>query len=187
MAHSDHIEKMKVTCIDLAKIEKSDTHALAAKLSELNLDYMKDLRDRGRHCFHGALLISIIGSVFFFIALYFMMKNTLQFPKLTLVAGTSIQLVSCIGFYIYARTTKEFFAFHAGLERLNRFLLANTICEKLDLSGGGEMRKKLVEIMASAPPLSMSLIEGGRSEADQIETEAATTTAVPRELVTTKN
>lgn len=192
MANSDHIEKLKQTCKDLAEIREGDTHKLAATLWEQGMNYMSDVRQRARRSFFAASIISVVGTGFFFTALYFMMKGTLEFPKLTLIAGTSIQLVSGIGFYLYAKTTKEFFAFHLCLERLNRYLLANTICEKLSESLKHEMRKELIHIIASAPPLSVSLVERGESDTDRMETETVTGTGQPassfaREFVTANN
>src|SRR6185369_8477698 len=116
MANSNHIEKLKQSCKDLAEIREGDTHKLAANLWEQGMNYMSDVRARARRSFVMASVFSCVGIVFFFAALYLMIKHTLEFPKLTLLAGTSIQVVSGIGFYLYAKTTKEFFAFHLCLE-----------------------------------------------------------------------
>ncbi len=188
MANQDHLEAMKEMCKSLAEVPTGETNRLAAKLWELSMHYMDDVRERARRSFVSALLISFVGIAFFFLALGLMVFGLLPFSRLTLIAGMSIQVVSAIGFYLYAQTTKEFFTFHLCLERANRYLLANTICEKMEQPYRDQTRSKLVHLIASAPPLSVSLVEHGVSDTAHTETQSTSTTSQPasvnRELVT---
>ena len=179
----DRLAQMKETCRSLAEVTEGNTHQLAAKLWELGLSYMDDFHFRTKRSLYSALVIAVGGIGFFYFALVLMLSNKLQSPKLTLIAGVSIQIISGIGFYLYARTAREFFAFHVCLERVNRFLLANTICQNLDQPLRDKMRRELVHLIVSAPPLSMSEHstplsgeERGELVIEKAETEASTST-----------
>lgn len=169
MAKSNEHEEVIKACKSIAETEGKDTHKLAAHIWELSLRYMGDVRARAARSFYSALAIAIVGLIFFFTALGLMLAGSLPFSRLTLIAGMSIQVVSAMGFYLHGKTTKEFFAFHVCLERANRFLLANTICENLGEPAKDKIRSKLVLLIASAPALSTSLVERGESADDNLE------------------
>ena len=158
-------------CESIANTSEKDTNRLAAHLWELGVGYMDDVRARASRSFVWALVIAILGIGFFFTALGAMMFGKLPFSRLALIAGMSIQVVSAIGFYLYGKTTKEFFAFHVCLERSNRLLLANTICENLSPPARDTVRSELVRLIAAAPPLSMSLVERGEPGYFSMETK----------------
>jgi hypothetical protein len=173
MLKSTHLDEMMQECQRIAEVHKGDTHKLAAHLWQLGVTYMEDVRKRARYSFISALVISLLGIGFFFYALRLMLSHNLPFSRLTLIAGVSIQVVSGIGFYLHGKTQKEFFAFHVCLERANRYLLANTICDNLSDDYRDKVRSKLVRRIAGAPPLSMSLVEAGESVADKLEPEVS--------------
>jgi len=155
----DPLEHMKETCRKLGGINKGNTNELAASLWELSINYFQAVCDQAQRSFYSALLAAAIGIAFLFTALGLMMFGKLPFSKLTLIAGMSIQVISAIGFYLYARTSRQFGAFHVCLERANRFLLANSMCDALDPAHKDEVREKLIIIMAEAPLLSLDLVE----------------------------
>jgi hypothetical protein len=168
---SPHLEEMETTCESIAGVNVGETHKLASKLWDLSINYFKDVRKQAQQSFYSALGAAIVGTIFFFLALYLMMNGQVPFSKLSLIAGMMIQIISAINFYLYAKTSKQFSMFHACLERANRFLLANTICENLDDENKQEMRKEIIRIIATAPLLTLALVEHGipTSESDQRE------------------
>jgi hypothetical protein len=157
----DPLECMMEACRRLGEVDEGNTHELAASLWEVSISYFKDVRAQAQRSFYSALFAAAIGVAFFFTALGLMMFEKLPFSKLTLTAGMSIQVISAIGFYLYARTSRQFATFHVCLERANRFLLANSICEELDPAHRDEIRKKLIILVAEAPLLSLDLVEHG--------------------------
>ncbi len=95
------------------------------------------------------------------------MMGQLSFSKLSLVAGVNIQVFSAIGFYLYAKTSQQFASFHVCLERANRFLLANTMCDEIeDTNKKDDMRTTLIGIIARAPLLSFDVVEHGGPNID---------------------
>src|SRR5262249_20371616 len=79
------------------------------------------------------------------------------------VAGGLMQFISGINFYLYFRAGRQFASFHVCLERTNRFLLANTLCEKLADPVRDEVRRELVHIIATAPMLTLDVATGEQS------------------------
>lgn len=161
---SPYLTEMVTTCDSLAGVHVGETHKLAAKLWNLSINYFKDVRRQAQQSFNCALIAASVGTIFFFFALYLMMNGQVPFSKLSLIAGMTIQVISGINFYLYAKTSKQFATFHVCLERANRFLLANTICENLDTADKQKMRKELIHIIATAPLLSFDLVEHGRAK-----------------------
>lgn len=160
---SKTMDNIAQKCKDLATVPKGNTNELAAHLWGISTSYYKDVRNQSQKGFKWALMTAIVGMVLFFAALGLMMSNHLSFTKLSIVGGVLTQIISGIMFYLYAQTSKQLFAFHVCLERANRFLLTNTICESLT-DGKDEMRQELIRIIAKAPVLSRTLVENGEPE-----------------------
>jgi hypothetical protein len=74
-----------------------------------------------------------------------------------------IEAISAIGFYLYGRAASQFGSFHICLERMNRFLIANSMCESMEPQKRDEVRSALVDVMAHAPLLTFDIMSGGRS------------------------
>ena len=165
MSSPGAIDALKSACASIAKVPLNEPHQLAAKLWELSIDYFDIVRKQAQHSFRSALGFSILGTIFFFFALILMMRNQVPFSRLTLMAGVIVQVISAINFYLYAKTARQFAAFHACLERANRFLLANSLCEQLGNSKDG-MRAELIRIIANAPLLSSDLVEHAMPRGD---------------------
>lgn len=62
--------------------------------------------------------------------------------------------------YLYLQTARQFAAFHTCLERTNRFLMANAMCEHLG-ERQDEMRAELIRTIANAPLLTQNLLQKG--------------------------
>ena len=157
---TDPLKRMDEACKELSTVDK-DVNKLASTLWKLSISYFKDVRRQALWSFWMALIAAAIGIGLFVLALFLMMSGGLVSSKLSLIASLNIEIVSVIGFYLYARTSHQFAAFHACLERANRFLLANTMCEKLDDAVRDEARRELIRIIAKAPLLSVDIVEHG--------------------------
>jgi hypothetical protein len=158
---TDPLKRMDEACKEISTADQ-DVNELAATLWKLSINYFKDVRHQALMSFWMALIAAVIGIGLFITALLLMMSGRLTSPKLSLIASLNIEIVSAIGFYLYARTSHQFAAFHACLERANRFLLTNTMCEKLDDKRlRDRTRSELIQIVANAPLLSVDMVEHG--------------------------
>lgn len=152
------LKKLQRECEELAKTDAGDTHGIASLLQQMMLDYYADVRKQAQQSFRSALVAAGIGTLFFVYAAVRQMDTGAA--TLTVIAGSLVQVISAINFFLYARAAKQFGAFHICLERTNRFLLANTLCENLRSPLKDDVRKELINIVAQAPMLTMSVITG---------------------------
>jgi hypothetical protein len=77
--------------------------------------------------------------VFFFAAVAVALLQGLTLASIVpLISGAVVEVVSGVVFYLYGKTTSQLSSFHSRLELLQRYLLANSLCEGLD----GEERSK---------------------------------------------
>jgi len=82
--------------------------------------------------------------------------------NISLIVGALIQVISMINFYLYAKASRQFAAFHLCLERTHRFLLANSLCENLkNQDHKDEARCALIDLIAQAPMLTEDVINAG--------------------------
>ncbi|MGH9421610.1 MAG: hypothetical protein ACRD3J_16660, partial [Thermoanaerobaculia bacterium] len=122
-------------------------------LQQLSLIYYLDVRRQALLSFCSAFGAAVAGMLFF---LYAAMSTGKQADTL-LWAGGLTQFISAVNFFLYFKVARQFAMFHVCLERENRFLLANAMCESLDHPMKNEARKALIDVMAHAPMLSLDM------------------------------
>jgi hypothetical protein len=148
------VERLKTTCAQIAKADHGDTRAIYAHLNEMILDYYSDVLSQARQSFWSAVTTGAVGAAFFFWAVYKSMGNSTSSAALAVIGGAIVQTISGIQFFIYTRAARQFASFHICLERMNRLLLADTICEKVKNETARETaRLQLIQSIATAPML----------------------------------
>jgi len=155
------IRGMLDDCKKIASVAADDTHKIASLMQEMILKYYADVRLQAQQSFRAALVVATVGMLFFVYAIWQgMSSDGIQQASIAAIAGGLIQVISGINFYLYAQAAKQFGAFHVCLERTNRFLLANALCEKLSLPQRDEMRVELARLIATAPMLTLDVVRG---------------------------
>jgi hypothetical protein len=148
-------------CDDIAKAEPGDTNAIASLLQKMIVTYYADVRKQAMLTFWAALGAAGVGLLFFLYAISEAMSTQVGASStIGLVAGGLSQFISGVNFYLYFKAARQFASFHICLERTNRFIFANTICDTLPSPLQGEVRKSLVETIALAPMLTMETATG---------------------------
>ncbi len=128
----------------------------ATAQTELLKNYYADVLNQSRSSFTAALVCAIAGFIVFLVGLYLLYSNTNSSSLITVgtvstVGGIIIQVISGLFFYLYARTTTQLSSFHIRLLRVQRFLLANKICDSIaDAAARDGSRAKLVDEIATA-------------------------------------
>lgn len=70
---------------------------------------------------------------------------------ITTVAGVIVEVISALQFYLYNRTSAQMSAFHMRLMRLQRFLVANDLCNDLTTDAAKDTaRANLINLIATA-------------------------------------
>lgn len=177
---SHTLEALKRSCDEVAQMNPADTHKMAAMLSEMSLNYYQDVRHQAQQSFMAAIGAALLGTGLFLYAAWSAMGGAAKVEAtfVSLIGGAVIQVISGINFYLYNRAARQFAMFHICLERTNRFLLANTLCENMeDPIRKDCMRGELVRVVAYAPMLTLDMTSRKyklNSEAPLQSTEMAT-------------
>jgi hypothetical protein len=157
--------ELNVTCDKLASAEVSDTNAIAALLLKMSLRYYADVLRQAQQSFFLSLGAAAVGIAFFLYAAWSSMHGGQA--KIGIITGALIEAISAIGFYLYGRAASQFGSFHICLERMNRFLIANSMCESMEPQKRDEVRSALVDVIAHAPLLTFDIMSGGRSTSER--------------------
>jgi hypothetical protein len=152
---------LKNACDAFATTPKGDTRALASHLSKMILAYYEDVRRQAQQSFVSAVAMGTVGAALFFFGCYEAMRHgssqsaaNLTPAATALIGGALVQTLSGIQFFIYGRAARQFQSFHICLERMNRFLLANTIVDSLTHESAQEQaRVELIHLIVTAPML----------------------------------
>jgi hypothetical protein len=123
----------------IAKADPANVQQIAASQLELLAGYHQIALAQSRRSFFWALVGSGLGLSFFIAAaaLAFTLGNAMT-AVIPLLSGAIVEVVAGIVFVLYGKTTSQLSSFHSRLEILQRYLLANSLCESLD----GEERNK---------------------------------------------
>ena len=68
---------------------------------------------------------------------------------ISVIGGAIVEVIAGINFFLYGKTTTQLAHFHERLDRTQRFLLANSICETLGDETQQKSRSELVRIIAT--------------------------------------
>lgn len=140
-------------CGELAAINPTDTHAVAALLQRMMLDYYADIRIQAqRVLYFVAVPTAFFGLVSF--AIGFALKTNIQ-VRYWVIAGLALEVIAAICFFSYARASRRLALFDVGLERTNRFILADALCQHLDGEARTKARHRLVNVVAEASLLTV--------------------------------
>jgi len=144
------------SCEGWAKVDFRKTSEVAAHLLKTSLQYYYIVQNQAQQSFYWALGFAGLGTLFFFLSLRWVIAAKAGLASISLISGALIQVISGINFYLYSQTTKQFAGFHICLERMDRYLLANSYCENLSTQDAKDhCRQKIIETMVNAPMLTL--------------------------------
>jgi len=109
----------------------------AAQLASMNSYYQSSVH-QGQQCFRWAVLWGGVGGAFLLLAVVILLLR--QPFEIGLVCGVSgLLLQGCAGIYLslYKDASQRIVAFRSYIEKTQRLLLANSMCEQLE----GEMKQ----------------------------------------------
>ena len=101
---------------------------------------------QSRRIFFWALVGSGVGLIFFVAGLVHAFPTEIAF-----FSGAIVEIVAGILFVLYGKATAQLSSFHSGLENLQRYLLANSLCESLDGEERNKARAALIQDITRRP------------------------------------
>jgi hypothetical protein len=126
--------------------DPANVQLIAASQMELLAGYHQIALAQSRRIFFWALVGSGVGLIFFFAAVAFSLATGMALAALILfLSGATVEIVAGIVFVLYGKTTAQLTSFHSRLEVLQRYLLANSLCEALDGNDRNKARAALIQ------------------------------------------
>lgn len=148
----------------LSDIQKDDVTGTAASQIELLSRFYGLSLSQAQRSFRWALAASMVGLVFFLIAIGFVLWVNQEAANVALIGGGIIQFISGINFYLYNKTLSQLTLFQGRLETTQRFLLANSLTESLGDELRDITRAKLINQLANS---QYDKLSGKRSVRDR--------------------
>jgi hypothetical protein len=155
------LEALRKSCQQLATAPVGDTRQFACLFSQMNLRYYSDVLSQATNSFRFALGAAVAGVAFFIFAAWQMYRSD-KGGWISLIAGGLLQVISGTCFHLYGKASDQFATFHICLDRANRFVLANTICENLGDRVKDDTRAYLVKAITDATLLTPDVVSGMR-------------------------
>jgi hypothetical protein len=147
-----------------AKANPGDVQANAANQLGLLLGYHQIVQAQSRRSFNWALIGAGTGLAFFIVAAGFTIWTGKAVEAIIpAISGAIVEVVAGILFYLYSKTTAQMREFHSRLERLQLYLLANSICESLQGDEHDKTRSELIREIATVTPRTPKAEPKGQS------------------------
>jgi hypothetical protein len=139
----------------LERADTKDVQQIAASQLELLAAYHQVALAQSSRSFFWALIGSGAGLLLFAVAVILSLLQGMSTASVVpLAAGAIVEVVSGVVFYLFGKTSAQLSAFHSRLEVLQRYLLANSICESLDGEARNTARASLIQEISRTQPVA---------------------------------
>jgi hypothetical protein len=150
------LEDIEQKCRELAITSPENTQKIAADLLGMGKAYYHDACMRAQQSFRVALGAAIVGIMFLFGASALVMAGKTNSSTYAAVSGSVVETLAAVVFVLHFKAVKQFGYFHVCLERMTRFMVANSVCTNIECGvKRDETRAMLVKAMLDAPMLPL--------------------------------
>jgi len=140
--------------------DPSKVQEIAASQIELLSIYHNVVLDQARRSFYWALVAAGVGFCFFLASVVFVyLKQDSDTATFSLVSGALVEVIASINFFLYGKTSAQLSEFQEKLDRTQRYLLANSVCEGLSDDAKQIARAELVRAIAGIDASSRNSLE----------------------------
>ncbi len=121
---------------------------IASNQVKLLTEFYDQSLSQAHRSFVWALIASGAGLIFFMVAIAFQLGSKTDVAIISAIGGALIEFIAAVNFYLYGKTTTQLNLFHGRLEVTQRFLLANSLCDRLGDKHQDETRSYLIRQLA---------------------------------------
>jgi hypothetical protein len=115
-----------------AGVDTTNIARVAASQLTISNAYYENVLSQARRSFNSAIAAAIVGLLFFLGAVAVAMtRELIGAASISALSGTIVEVIAGLNFWLYARTSLQLESFHLRLERMQRYLVANSVCENL--------------------------------------------------------
>jgi len=160
------LDNIEQKCRELATTSPENTQKIAGDLLSMGKAYYSDACMRAQQSFRVALVAAGVGVVFFMGASGLFMAEKTNQATYAAVGGGIIEMLAAVVFAFHYKAVRQFGYFHVCLERMTRFMVANSVCTNIECgTKRDETRAMLVKAMLDAPMLPIFEEETSKSKA----------------------
>ena len=151
---------------ELAETEPGDIQKTGSLVIELLNRYNEEVLSQAKKSFTWAVIVAVSGFAFFISSLVILFTMQLQqIATIGIIGGAIVEVVAGLQFYLYGKTTTQLAYFQQSLDRTQRFLIANSICEALEGENKQKSRAELVKYIAlSAQPTPIAASDESKTQ-----------------------
>lgn len=138
----------------ISQAAPDDVPKIASEQIKVISDYYSEVLKQCKQSFNWARYVAIIGFIFFIGAVVFLLIFQLQkMATISLIAGALIEVSSGVGFYLYSKSMSQMADYFDILDATQRYLLANSICERIaDSESKDKARSDLIKTISLSGP-----------------------------------
>jgi hypothetical protein len=117
---------------NVAKAKSDDISQVAASQLDISKQYYEGVLAQGRQSFRWAVAAAATGLAFFIAGVGFaLVSNKINAAIISALGGGVVEVISGLNFWLYTKAAGQLDEFHVRLERMQRFLLANSVAQTL--------------------------------------------------------
>ena len=136
----------------LSKAETGNVQEIAAAQMEILSNYYSVGIEQSNRSFKSASIAAGAGLIFFIVVIAYSMWKPQDNIVSIAALGTALSgFISGICFYLYNKSTSQLSGFHEKLYMMQRYLLANSMCEGLNGKDKDETRSAIIKQLANVP------------------------------------
>lgn len=140
---------------DVVRADSTHIQQVAANQFLLSERYYENVLTQARRSFDVAVVAAVVGLVFFLVAAIVAIRTShLAAPVVSLSGGGVVEVVAGLNFWLYSAAARQLDSFHQRLERMQRFLVANSVASVLTGERREEALADLVRAMSEPDPRS---------------------------------
>jgi hypothetical protein len=117
---------------EAATVDTANIAQVAASQLTISNAYYENVLSQARRSFNSAIAAAAVGLVFFMVGVVVAVVYKIQSAAvISTLSGAIVETVAGLNFWLYARTSQQLESFHLRLERMQRYLVANSVGEGL--------------------------------------------------------
>ena len=136
----------------ISTADPKDVQQIAGSQIELLNAYYTAALEQSKRSFVWALVGAAVGLGLFAVAVALSLWNGIEVAVIPLISGAIVEVISGGLFYLYGKTSSQLSVFHTRLDVLQRYLLANSICESLSEAERDKARSALIAEISRGQP-----------------------------------
>lgn len=135
---------------DIAAIDTTNIAQVAASQLTISNAYYENVLLQARRSFTSAIAAAVVGLTFFMVGVVIAVTYKVQAAAVvSTLSGAIVETIAGLNFWLYARTSHQLESFHRRLERMQRYLVANSVGEGLRGKARDAALSDLIMMIAS--------------------------------------